>query len=53
VDKVLAELKMKMAAMEKKEKHKAVVVSMLFAGIETPFTKQVIDHSLHNKLKAP
>jgi hypothetical protein len=35
---------MKMPTMEKKEKHKAVVVSKLFAGTETPFTKQVVEY---------
>lgn len=42
-----------MAAMEKKEKHKAAVVSKHFAETETPFIKQVIDHPLPNKFKAP
>jgi hypothetical protein len=53
VDKALADLKMKMVAIEKKEKHKAVMVNKLFARMETPFTKQVIDHPLPNKFKAP
>jgi hypothetical protein len=53
VDKALAKLNMKMAATEKKEKHKATVVSKLFTEIETPFTKHVIDHPLPNKFKAP
>jgi hypothetical protein len=44
---------MKMAAIKKKEKQKAAVVNKLFAGTEIPFTKQVIDHSLPNKFKAP
>ncbi|XP_059434176.1 uncharacterized protein LOC132167275 [Corylus avellana] len=39
--------------MEKKEKYKAAVVSKLFAGTETPFTKQVIDHPLPHKFKTP
>jgi hypothetical protein len=53
VDKALVELKMKMATMEKKEKHKAVVVSKLFAGTKTPFTKQVVEYPLPNKFKSP
>jgi hypothetical protein len=52
VDEALAELKMKMATMEKKEKHKAAVVSKLFAGTETPFTKQVVEYPLPNKFKS-
>ena len=52
VDKALVELKMKMSAIEKKEKHKVVVVSKLFAGIETPFTKQVVEYPLPNKFKS-
>ena len=51
VDKTLAELKTKMAAIEKKEEHKAAVVSKLFARLETPFTKQVT--LLTNKFKTP
>ncbi|XP_059458335.1 uncharacterized protein LOC132187931 [Corylus avellana] len=39
--------------MEKKEKHKAAVVSKFFTRTEMPFTKQVIDHSLPHKFKAP
>jgi ribosome maturation protein Sdo1 len=53
VDKALAELKMKMAAVEKKEKHKAAVVSKLFAGMKTPFTKQVVEYPIPNKFKSP
>jgi ribosome maturation protein Sdo1 len=53
VNKALVELKMKMAAIKKKEKQKAAVVNKLFAGTEIPFTKQVIDHLLPNKYKAP
>jgi hypothetical protein len=53
VDKALAELKMQFAALERKVKHKAAIVNKLFAGTETPFTKQVIDHPLPNKFKAP
>jgi hypothetical protein len=53
VDKALVELKMKMAAMEKKEKHEATVVSKLFTGTETPFTKRVVEYPLPNKFKSP
>jgi hypothetical protein len=53
VDKALAELKRKMDAMEKKEKHKVAVVSKLFMGMETPFTKRVVEYPLPNKFKSP
>ena len=53
MDKALAELKRKMYAMEKKEKHKAAIVSKLFAGTETPFTKRVVEYPLPNKFKSP
>jgi hypothetical protein len=51
VDKALAKLKMKMATMEKEEKHKVTVVNILFAGTETPFTKRVVDYLLPSKFK--
>jgi hypothetical protein len=53
VNKVLVEVKMKMAAMEKKEKHKAAVVNKLFVRTETPFTKRVVEYPLPNKFKSP
>jgi hypothetical protein len=53
VDKALTELKRKMDAMEKKEKHKAAVVSKLFAGTKTSFTKRVVEYPLPNKFKSP
>jgi hypothetical protein len=53
VDKVLVELKMKMATIEKMEKHKATVINKLFLRMKTPFTKRVINHPLPNKFKTP
>ena len=50
---ILTPMKVKMAAMEKKEKHKSAVVSKLFVGTETPFAKQVIEYPLPNKFKSP
>jgi hypothetical protein len=45
---------MKMAVMEKKEKkHKAAIVSKIFAGMEMPFTKRVVGYLLLNKFKSP
>jgi hypothetical protein len=53
VDKALAELNMKMAIMEKKEKHKAAVINKLFTGMETTFTKRVVEYPLPSKFKLP